>query len=169
MTTISNNSALASYLGLASRSNASNTAGTSTTNTGTSTGKTEDKSTTPQDHVAELRRYANTLIAQSRGGLFRAMSGGGNAISGSQPSTTRPTDDAQSGTDANKIQLPDVSELDRDEALKLKDKVQKLIDTGFDEKDSGIGFIGYDGDKQTTSLTTYRDWLQAKGGVSIYV
>lgn len=167
MTTISNNSALANYLGLASRSNASNTANTATT--GTSTGKTEEKSTTPQDHIAELRRYANTLIAQSRGGLFRAMSGGGSAISGSQTDSTRPADTTQPNADANRIQLPDVSELDRDDALKLKDKVQKLIDAGFDEKDSGIGFIGYDGDKQTTSLTTYRDWLQAKGGVSIYV
>ncbi|NWL78084.1 hypothetical protein DM872_14620 [Pseudomonas taiwanensis] len=97
------------------------------------------------------------------------MSGGGNAISGPQTGSTRPTETTQPGTNADRIQLPDVSELDRDDALKLKDKVQKLIDAGFDEKDSGIGFIGYDGDKQTTSLTTYRDWLQAKGGVSIYV
>ncbi|MDH4567626.1 hypothetical protein E8E95_13140 [Pseudomonas sp. BN414] len=166
MTTISSNSALASYLGLASRSNAS-TAGTASTST--SAGKSEDKSTTTQDPVGDLRRYANALIAQSRGGLFRAMSSGGNAISGTQTGSTRPTETTQPSTDANRIQLPDVSELERDDALKLKDKVQKLIDAGFDEKDSGIGFIGYDGDKQTTSLTTYRDWLQAKCGVSIYV
>lgn len=163
MTTISSQSALTSYLGLASRSS------TATSNTGgTSTSKAEDKSTSTQDPVADLRRYANALIAQSRGGLFRAMSGGG-AISGSQPSSTRATDNTQSNTGTSKIELPDVSELDRDDALKLKDKVQKLIDAGFDEKDSGIGFIGYDGDKETTSLNTYRDWLQAKGGVSIYV
>ena len=30
-------------------------------------------------------------------------------------------------------------------------------------------FVGYNGDKQTDSLVTYRDWLQARGGVSIYV
>ena len=29
--------------------------------------------------------------------------------------------------------------------------------------------VGYDGDQQTTSLATYRDWLQAKGGISLYV
>ncbi len=167
MTTISSNSALASYLGLASRSNASNTAGPANTSTGAA--KSEDKPTTTQDPVGDLRRYANALIAQSRGGLFRAMSGGGNAISGTPAGSTRPTETTQPGTDANRIQLPDVSELERDDALKLKDKVQKLIDAGFDEKDSDIGFIGYDGDKQTTSLATYRDWLQAKGGVSIYV
>ena len=30
-------------------------------------------------------------------------------------------------------------------------------------------FIGYNGEQQTDSLATYRDWLQARGGVSIYV
>ena len=28
---------------------------------------------------------------------------------------------------------------------------------------------GYNGDQQTDSLETYRQWLQEKGGVSIYV
>ncbi|MDH4872360.1 hypothetical protein [Pseudomonas sp. BN515] len=164
MTTISANSAISRYLGLASRSNSSNSTGTEKTES-----KAADKSTATQDPVADLRRYANALIAQSRGGLFRAMSGGGNAIGGSHFSGTQPTKTTPSSGGADKIQLPDVAELDRDEALKLKDKVQKLIDAGFDEKDSGLGFVGYDGDKKTNSLTTYRDWLQAKGGVSIYV
>ncbi|MBD2838317.1 hypothetical protein ID144_14820 [Pseudomonas sp. JM0905a] len=164
MTTISANSAISSYLGLASRSNSSNSTGTEKTDS-----RTADKSTAPQDPVADLRRYANALIAQSRGGLFRAMSGGGNAIGSSQLSGTQSTTKNPSSGGADKIQLPDVAELDRDEALKLKDKVQKLIDAGFDEQDSGLGFVGYDGDKKTNSLTTYRDWLQAKGGVSIYV
>jgi hypothetical protein len=165
MTTITTHSAISSYLGLASRSSGGNS--------GTGTDKTEseaaDASTATQDPVAELRRYASALIAQSSGGLFRAMSGGGNAIGGSQFSGTQPTTTTPSSGDADKIQLPDVAELDRDDALKLKDKVQKLIDAGFDETDSGLAFVGYDGDKETTSLTTYRDWLQARGGVSIYV
>ena len=165
MTTISTNSAISSYLGLASRSNnGSTSSGTEKTES-----KTADKSTATQDPVADLRRYASALIAQSRGGLFRAMSGGGNAIGGSQISGSQSAKTPPSSDGADKIQLPDVAELDRDEALKLKDKVQKLIDAGFDEKDSGLGFVGYDGDKKTNSLTTYRDWLQARGGVSIYV
>lgn len=165
MTTISGNSAISSYLGLASR----NSPAASANSVSSGTEKSADTSTgTSQDAVADLRRYANALIAQSRGGLFRAMSGG-TALGASPTSGTQAPAQPPQGGEAQKIELPDVAELDRDEALKLKDKVQKLIDAGFDEKDSGLGFVGYDGDKQTNSLTTYRDWLQAKGGVSIYV
>ncbi|OWJ90574.1 hypothetical protein B6S59_27585 [Pseudomonas sp. A46] len=166
MTTIASN-ALASYLGLSSRSTG-NTGGTPANGGNGSTPDTAEGTSSPRETaVADLRRYANALIAQSQGGLFRAMNGS-PALNGSQFGATQSTGQ-KTGTDANRIPLPDVAELDRDEALKLKDKVQTLIDAGFDEKDSGFGFVGYDGDQQTTSLATYRDWLQAKGGISLYV
>ncbi|MOA61535.1 hypothetical protein D3C78_1867080 [compost metagenome] len=58
-----------------------------------------------------------------------------------------------------------MAELDREDALALKDKVQKLIDLGLDKS---TGFIGYNSEQQTDSLATYRDWLQARGGISVY-
>ena len=66
----------------------------------------------------------------------------------------------------SKIALPDVANMDRDDAAKLLAQINKLVDAGLDKSDS---FVGYNGDQQTNSLTTYRDWLQAKGGVSVYV
>lgn len=64
------------------------------------------------------------------------------------------------------IQLPDVTQLDRDDAAKLLAQVQKMVDAGMD---GSVRIAGYNGDQQTDSLETYRQWLQEKGGVSIYV
>jgi hypothetical protein len=63
------------------------------------------------------------------------------------------------------IQLPDVSSLDRDEAAKLLVQVQKLADSGLSDS---IGFSGSNGEQKTDSLKTYQQWLQAKGGISVY-
>ncbi len=56
--------------------------------------------------------------------------------------------------------------MDRDDAAKLLVQVDKLIDAGLGDSSS---FVGFNAGQQTDSLATYRDWLQAKGGVSIYV
>jgi hypothetical protein len=32
-----------------------------------------------------------------------------------------------------------------------------------------VSVAGFNGDKQTDSLETYRDWLQSKAGISVYV
>ena len=45
------------------------------------------------------------------------------------------------------------------------EQVDKLIDAGLGDS----SFVGFNAGQQTDSLTTYRDWLQARGGVSIYV
>ena len=52
------------------------------------------------------------------------------------------------------------------DAAKLLAQINKLVESGMDKTGT---FVGYNGDKQTDSLVTYRDWLQARGGVSIYV
>ena len=49
---------------------------------------------------------------------------------------------------------------------KLLAQVQKMVDAGMD---GSVRIAGYNGDQQTDSLETYRQWLQEKGGVSIYV
>jgi len=113
-----------------------------------------------RDPIAELRRYASQVVARSEGGLLRALHGGAPAAaSGSVPATgkenTTPT-----------IPLPDVADLDRDEASRLLGQVRELIDLGLDKN---IRFTGSNAGKETDSLETYRDWLQEKGGVSIYV
>lgn len=57
------------------------------------------------------------------------------------------------------IQLPDVTQLDRDDAAKLLAQVQKMVDAGMD---GSVRIAGYNGDQQTDSLETYRQWLQEK-------
>lgn len=157
MTSIFNNSPLASYF--------SNTAKPSTAGA-TGSGSSTDKSNTrAPDPLAEIRRFASGIVANSRGGLLRAMnaesSGASNAIASDR---FRPVTEPDS--DISKIALPDVADLDREDAAKLLAQINKLVDAGLDKTDS---FVGYNGDQQTDSLTTYRDWLQARGGVSIYV
>ena len=67
---------------------------------------------------------------------------------------------------SHEVLPPDVSTMDRDDAAKLLVQVDKLIDAGLGDSSS---FVGFNAGQQTDSLTTYRDWLQARGGVSIYV
>ena len=150
MNTISSRSPLASY----------------GTNTGKSSARPvgaapEQPAQSPSDPVTELRRYAADLVAHSRGGLLRAMQ---NNASGLVASERAALNSEASGA-REKIQLPDVAELDREDATRLLAQVQKLVDRGFGESDT---FVGYNGDEQTSSLKTYRDWLQAKGGVSVF-
>lgn len=156
MTSISNNSPLASY--------SANTAKPTTTATGSatpaSTGKVAD------DPIAEIRRFASNMVAHSQGGLLRAMNAESTAATNTIASDRfRPVAE-QEPQGSSQIVLPDVAELDRDDANKLLAQVQKLIDLGLDKSDS---FVGYNGEEKSDSLTTYRDWLQAKAGVSIYV
>lgn len=155
MTLINNNSPLAGYLA----SLAGNKAG----NSGTS-GIT-DKPQTPSDPIADLRKLAANLVAQGRGGLMNAMAGDtGNVIT----NATQASQASQAGLNGSggaKLQLPDVSSLDRDDAAKLLTQVQKLLDKNLG---GGLSFVGVNGNQQTQSLETYRDWLQAKGGISVY-
>jgi hypothetical protein len=157
MTSISNNSPLASYFANTAKPNSSGATGS-----GSSTDK---PSTSAPDPLAEIRRFASGMVANSRGGLLRAMhaesSGASSAIASDR---FRPV--AEPASDTSKIALPDVAELDREDAAKLLAQINKLVDAGLDKSDS---FVGYNGEQQTDSLTTYRDWLQARGGVSIYV
>ncbi|PTS86759.1 hypothetical protein DBR00_01560 [Pseudomonas sp. HMWF032] len=158
MTSISNNSPLASYFANSSKPSTASTAGGAAT-------ASDKPSAPPADPLAEIRRFADNLVANSRGGLLRAIQGGGNPASSALASDRlRPA--AEQDSAKSKIALPDVAKLDRDDAAKLLAQVNKLVDAGLDKLDN---FVGYNGEQQTHSLTTYRDWLQAKGGVSIYV
>ncbi|PKQ39218.1 hypothetical protein CXP40_22130 [Pseudomonas sp. YY-1] len=114
-----------------------------------------------QDPVADLRRFAKQVVARSEGGLLRAMNGGA-----AQPNTTVQRSGDSQPAAPSVIQLPDVTQLDRDDAAKLLAQVQKMVDAGMD---GSVRIAGYNGDQQTDSLETYRQWLQEKGGVSIYV
>ena len=66
---------------------------------------------------------------------------------------------------SNAMQLPDVANLDRDEAARLLAQVDKMLDKDLDAR---LTFSGSNGKEQTDSLSTYRDWLQAKGGINTY-
>lgn len=121
----------------------------------------EKPAASSSDPITELRRYAADLVAHSRGGLLRAMQSNGSGLVASE----RAALNSQASGAREKIELPDVAELDREDAAKLLAQVQKLVDRGFGESDT---FVGYNGDEQTSSLKTYRDWLQAKGGLSVY-
>lgn len=149
MNTISNHSPLASYLASAGKAAAS------------SSSKAEDKSASG-DSIAELRRAATQLVARSEGGLLRAL----NGARGLQVASERAAENANLGGLGAPLQLPDVADLDRDEAGRLLAQVEKLIDSGLGDS---LSFSGVNGAEQTDSLATYRDWLQARGGVSIYV
>ncbi len=157
MTSISANSSLASYF--------SNRAKTSAPAGAASSEKAETSPAAAKDPLAEIRRFASNLVDSSRGGLLRAMhaqsSGASSAIASDRFRVAAEPEVANS-----KIALPDVANMDRDDAAKLLAQINKLVDAGLDKSDS---FVGYNGDQQTNSLTTYRDWLQAKGGVSVYV
>jgi hypothetical protein len=157
MTTISNSSPLASYF--------ANTAKPTTANTAETGSSSEKTSTAAQDPLAEIRRYASGLVANSRGGLLRAMNAESSTASNTIASDRYRAVDEQSSSDS-RITLPDVADMDRDDAAKLLAQVDKLLDAGLENTDS---FVGYNGDQQTESLSTYRDWLQARGGVSVYV
>ena len=113
-----------------------------------------------QDPLADLRRFAKQVVARSEGGLLRAMNGGATASSNAvQRSTGNQT------AIPSVIQLPDVTQLDRDDAATLLQQVQKMVDAGLD---GTVRIAGHNGDKQTDSLETYRQWLQEKGGLSVY-
>ena len=105
-----------------------------------------------QDPVADLRRFAKQVVARSEGGLLRAMNGGA-----AQPSNTVQRSGDSQPTTPSVIQLPDVTQLDRDDAAKLLAQVQKMVDAGMD---GSVRIAGYNGDQQTDSLETYRQWLQ---------
>ena len=157
MTSISTTSPLASYF--------ANTAKPSTAGATSSASTTDKTSVSASDPLAEIRRFASGIVANSRGGLLRAMNAQSSDASHALASDRlRPV--AEQAGDNLKIALPDVAELDREDAAKLLAQINKLVDAGLDKTDS---FVGYNGEQQTDSLTTYRDWLQARGGVSIYV
>lgn len=150
MTTINTNSPLASYL-----------AGTGKTTAATAAGQ-EKPTESSKDPIAELRSLARQMVARSEGGLLRALSGG----NGLQLGATQRLAEVTAQASGAKIELPDVANMDRDDAAKLLVQVDKLIDAGLGDSSS---FVGFNAGQQTDSLATYRDWLQAKGGVSIYV
>lgn len=130
-------------------------------NNRSSAAKGEADGQASQDPLADLRRFAKQVVARSEGGLLRTMNGGA-----AQPSNmVQRSGDSQPAT-PSVIQLPDVMQLDRDDAAKLLAQVQKMVDAGMD---GSVRIAGHNGDKQTDSLETYRQWLQEKGGVSIYV
>ncbi|WJN61079.1 hypothetical protein [Pseudomonas sp. SO81] len=151
MTTISTNSPLASYL--ASGGKAA---------TAATPASQEKPAESTKDPIAELRSLARQMVARSEGGLLRALQGG----SGPQLASDRASLDPNLNGDSTQIELPDVATLDREDAAKLLVQVNKLIDAGLGDSKA---FTGSNGDKSTDSLTTYRDWLQEKGGISIYV
>jgi len=132
--------------------------GSQLANRSSSAGAEGDTQTT-QDPLADLRRFAKQMVARSEGGLLRAMQGG-NAAAGSVQRSVE-----SKATAPSVIQLPDVTQLDRDDAAKLLAQVQKMVDAGLD---GSIRIAGHNGDKQTDSLETYRQWLQEKGGLSVY-
>ncbi|MEK1906159.1 MAG: hypothetical protein AAAB13_10290 [Pseudomonas sp.] len=152
MTSISSNPiALASY--------------TATSKTAAAAGNTtsQQSSEKPADPVAEIKRLALMMQARQNGGLFTVMAKGTSQTT-SLSGLTGLSGAGSSGTTAT-IPLPDVGELEKEDAQKLLTQVQKLLDNGVTD---GISFKGTNGDKQTDSLATYRDWLQAKVGIDTY-
>lgn len=150
MTTINGNAPLASYLASAAKITPA-----------TSGASQERPAEGSKDPVAELRALARQMVARGEGGLLRALNGG-NLQFGTSQSATEGTPERA----AARIELPDVAAMDRDDAGKLLAQVEKLIDAGLGDSD---GFVGFNDGQRTESLATYRDWLQARGGVSIYV
>lgn len=122
---------------------------------GTTSQQNSQTTKAPQDPIAELKKYAASLTNQHRAGLFNAMAKTDASQATSSPSTSA----------SNAMQLPDVASLDRDDAARLLAQVDKMLD-----KDLGarLTFSGSNGKEQTDSLSTYRDWLQAKGGINTY-
>jgi hypothetical protein len=152
MTSVSSNLSLLSYISSISKSDSSD-------NTKASTGSATDTSTEQsQDPIGDLRKYAAAIVAQSRGGLFSAMAGV-EQTSASQSATSN-------FSASSAIQLPDVASMSRDDAASLLPQVQKLLDKGLGDS---VSVAGFNADQQTDSLETYRDWLQSKAGISVYV
>lgn len=149
MTTINSTSPLASYLASVSKTAAS------------SSSSAEEN--TNSDPIADLRRLATQMVARSEGGLLRALNSGKQAEALASDRVGQ-SSDLRSG--AAQIQLPDVSLMDRDEAAKLLVQVDKLVEAGLGDSGS---FVGFNAGQKTDSLATYRDWLQERGGISVYV
>ncbi len=157
MTSVSSNLSLLSYISSISKSDSSDSTPSTGTGGSTSTG-TDTNAEESKDPIGDLRKYAAAIVAQSRGGLFSALAGV-EQTSASQPATSN-------FSASSAIQLPDVASMSRDDASSLLPQVQKLIDKGMGDQ---VSVAGYNGDKETSSLETYRDWLQSKAGISIYV
>ena len=121
---------------------------------------TDGGETDSQDPLGDLRRFAKQVVARSEGGLLRAMNGGAATASNAVQRSA-----GNQAAAPSVIQLPDVTQLDRDDAAKLLQQVQKMVDAGLD---GAVRIAGHNGDKQTDSLETYRQWLQEKGGLSVY-
>ncbi|WP_447592455.1 hypothetical protein [Aquipseudomonas campi] len=133
-------------------------------NNNPSKAKADGDSSPSKDVLTELRRYAKETVAHGEGGLMRALKGAGALQS---PSALQMTGLAESSSGgAPRMQLPDVAQLERDDAGKLLKQVQELVDAGLE---GAIRFNGSNGDKQTDSLETYRQWLQEKAGISVYI
>ena len=89
MTSVSSNLSLLSYISSISKSEDSSKPATGTTpattpSTGTGTGTntgTGSSTADTTDPIAELRKYAAGIVAQSRGGLFKALAGGEQTLS----------------------------------------------------------------------------------------
>ncbi len=157
MTSVSSNLSLLSYISSISKSESSDSTTSTGSASGTSTG-TDTSTEESKDPIGDLRKYAAAIVAQSRGGLFSALAGV-EQTSGSQPATSN-------FSASSAIQLPDVASMSRDDASSLLPQVQKLIDKGMSDQ---VSVAGFNGDQQTSSLETYRDWLSSKAGISIYV
>ncbi|WP_271197237.1 hypothetical protein [Pseudomonas turukhanskensis] len=156
MTSVSSNLSLLSYISSISKSDSSDSTKAAT---GTSAGTATDTSTEQsQDPIGDLRKYAAAIVAQSRGGLFSAMAGVEQTSASQSPTSNFSASSA--------IELPDVASMSRDDAASLLPQVQKLIDKGLGDS---VSVAGFNADQQTDSLETYRDWLQSKAGISVYV
>jgi hypothetical protein len=121
--------------------------------TGTTSTNSEPKKDA-QDPIGELKKYAAALTNQHKGGLFRALANSSSQAVASPSASTKTT-----------LQLPDVANMDRDDAARLLSQVEKMLDK---QQDTHLSFKGYNGKEQTESLSTYRNWLQAKGGINTY-
>lgn len=153
MTTISSSTPLAGYLANVAKPSSS-TPAQGSNSAGTS------------DAVAQLRSYAQQLVSSSQGGLLRAYQAQQSAASGVPTFSGTALSSQPSSTPASQIALPDVADLDREEAAKLMQQIDKLLAS---DQVSALKFVGFNADKQTESLSTYRTWLQDKGGISVHV
>lgn len=149
MTTINSASPLAAYLASVNKAAAGSSSSA--------------EANTNSDPTAEIRRQAMQMMARSEGGLLRALSSTQQA---QQVASDHAAQNSVIGQASGQIQLPDVSAMDRDDAAKLLVQVDKLMDKGLGDSAS---FVGFNDEQQTDSLATYRNWLQERGGISVYV
>jgi hypothetical protein len=122
--------------------------------TGTTPTNSEPKKDS-QDPIGDLKKYASSLTSQHKGGLFRALANSNASQAVASPNASP----------KKTLQLPDVASLDRDDAARLLNQVDKMLDK---QQDTRLSFKGSNGKEQTESLSTYRNWLQAKGGINTY-